>query len=108
MSKPGLKGFKYGFRRDVVDYAMPSESDVEIGGYSTGENVPMEVIGGSIGSDQVDKVVEGSGRIIDWVDVNDYNEIYGSIWVKSCFKLVGTVYEFDDFCSYGGVHVVRV
>ena len=40
----------YWFRRDVVDYAMPSESDVKIGGNGTGENVPMEVIGGGIGS----------------------------------------------------------
>ena len=54
------------------------------------------------------KVIEGSGRIIDWVDVDDYNEINGGIWVKSCFELVGTVYELNDFCSHRGVHVVRV
>ena len=41
----------------------------------------------------------------DRVDVNDHNEINGSVQVKSCFKLV---YELGDFCSYRGVHVVRV
>ena len=61
MSEPGFKGLKYWFRRDVVDYAMPSESNVEIGRDGTREYVPAEVIGGSIGSNQMDEVIEGSG-----------------------------------------------
>ena len=36
MSEPHLKGFKYWFRRDVIDYAMSSKPDVEIDGDSTG------------------------------------------------------------------------
>ena len=97
MSEPGFKGLKYWFRRDVVDYAMPSKSDMGIGRDSTGENVPTEVIGGSISSNRADKVIEGGRRIIDWVDVNNHNEVYGGIQVKSCLKLMGTMYKFDDF-----------
>ena len=50
MSEPSFKSLKYWFRRDVVDYAMPSEPDVEIGGNGTREDVPVEAVGGSIGS----------------------------------------------------------
>ena len=51
MSEPSLEGFKYWFRRDVVDYAMSSETNIEVRGDGTRENVPAELIGGSIGSD---------------------------------------------------------
>ena len=50
MSEPSLKGLKCWLRRDVVDYATPSESNVEIGRDGTGKDVPVQVIGRSIGS----------------------------------------------------------
>ena len=36
MGKPILKGFKYWFRRDVVDYAVFGNANVEIGRDGTG------------------------------------------------------------------------
>ena len=51
MGKPILEGFKYWFGRDIIDDAMPSDADVEIGGYGTRQDVPAEVVGGNIGLD---------------------------------------------------------
>ena len=87
---------------------MSSKTNMEIGWNGAQKDVPMEVVGRSIGSDWTYKVIEGSGRIIDQVDVDSYDEVYRGIWIKSCLKLMSAVYEFDDFCSYRGVHMVRV
>ena len=50
MSKPGFEDFKYWLRGNVVNYAMSSKTNVEIGRDGTGEDIPVEVVGRSIGS----------------------------------------------------------
>ena len=87
---------------------MSGDADMEISRDGTREDIPAEVIGGNISLDQTGKVVEGSGRAIDQVDVYDHNKVNRDVWVKSCFKLMIAVYEFDDFCLYRRVHMVRV
>ena len=51
MSKPGFKALKYWFWLDIVIGAVPTDGVVEVVGNGTRENIPTEVVGGSLASD---------------------------------------------------------
>lgn len=108
MSIPGFEHLKYCIRVYVVEEAVTGYASVQVVGDDTREDVPTEVVSGDVGLDGASEVKEGCWGTINWVDVYYNNEVNRCIWVKSNLELMVAVYEFDDFCPYRGVNLVRV